>query len=94
MRTSWDVLHEDLEDTVLCSGAMVLDNVLVLQVVMKLNLLLQGLVLSGEEKESTEERGRRRGMLCHLPSSFKPHYTPRGKLKAPHDDYYCLGQTK
>lgn len=52
MRTSWDVLHEYLEDTIFCSGAMVLDNVLVLQVMMKLDLLLQGLVLSGEEKES------------------------------------------
>ena len=92
MRTSWDVLHEDLEHTVLCSGAMVLDNVFVLQVMMKLNLLLQGLVLTGEEEE--EGRRKRRGMLCHLPSSFKPHYTSRGKLKAPHYDYNCLGQTK
>ena len=38
---------------------MVLDNVLVLQVMMKLNLLLQGLVLTGEEEE--EGRRKRRG---------------------------------
>ena len=56
MRTSWDVLHEYPEDTLFCSGAMVLDNVLVLQVMMQLDLLLQGLVLSGEENTSGEEK--------------------------------------
>ena len=68
MRTSWDVLHEDFEHTVLCSGAMVLDNVLVLQVMMKLNLLLQGLVLSGEEEEEgrRKRRGGGRGGICFV----------------------------
>ena len=66
MRTSWDVLHEYLEDTIFCSGAMVLDNVLVLQVMMKLDLLLQGLVLSGEEKQGEEERRRKYNIIIVL----------------------------
>lgn len=48
-QTSWNILHEDLEDTILCFGTIVLDNVLVLQVAMQLDLLLEGLELPVEE---------------------------------------------
>lgn len=41
--TSGNLLHEDLDKTILADGAQVLHNVLVLQVFVKGNLLVEGL---------------------------------------------------
>ncbi len=49
--TSRNILHEDLEHTVLTPGPKVLDNVLVLQVAVQLYLLLQRLELTEDRTE-------------------------------------------
>ena len=48
--TSRDILHEYLEDALLAGGAVVLDNVLVLEMLVQLDFLLQGLELTGDQK--------------------------------------------
>ena len=59
--TSWDILHEDLEDVPLSACSIVLDDILVLEMTMECDLFLKGLELSvggegGREREIEEER--------------------------------------